>query len=180
MYDLKILAERLKATRIANNLTQRQLADKAKMTSATISAYEKGAKNPSLENVANLSCALNTSIDWLCGNDDSKINEPQTYADVIFNLTSTLSFIDYDIVAYELAHEPDIYNIEIKDDILIPFIRELKSLQLLIEEAEAEAEAEAIKDQLKNLMGDSEELRAGEYKISYKTVETIYKRFTVA
>lgn len=57
-------------------------------------------------------------------------------------------------------------------------IKELKSLQLLIEEAEAEAEA--IKDQLKNLMGDSEELRAGEYKISYKTVETIYKRFTVA
>lgn len=46
--------------------------------------------------------------------------------------------------------------------------RELRSLQSLIEEAEAEAEA--IKDQIKDAMGDSEELRAGEYKITYKSV----------
>ena len=49
-------------------------------------------------------------------------------------------------------------------------IKELKSLQALIEEAEAEAEA--IKDQIKNAMGDSEELRAGEYKVTYKTVKS--------
>lgn len=47
-------------------------------------------------------------------------------------------------------------------------IRELKSLQALIEEAEAEAET--IKDQIKTVMGDSEELRAGEYKVTYKSV----------
>lgn len=47
-------------------------------------------------------------------------------------------------------------------------IRELKSLQQLIEEAQTEAEA--IKDQLKAYMGDSEELRAGEYKVTYKPV----------
>ena len=47
-------------------------------------------------------------------------------------------------------------------------IRELRSLQRLIEEAEAEAEA--IKDQLKAHMGDSEELRAGEYKVTWKPV----------
>lgn len=49
-------------------------------------------------------------------------------------------------------------------------IRELKELRALIEEAEAEAEA--IKDQIKNAMGDSEELRAGEYKVTYKAVKT--------
>ena len=48
-------------------------------------------------------------------------------------------------------------------------IKELKSLQALIEEAEAEAEA--LKDQIKEVMGDSEELRAGEYKVTYKTVK---------
>lgn len=49
-------------------------------------------------------------------------------------------------------------------------IRELKELKALIEEAEAEAEA--IKDQIKNAMGDSEELRAGEYKVTYKMVKS--------
>lgn len=43
-------------------------------------------------------------------------------------------------------------------------IRELRQLQALIEEATAEAET--IKDAIKASMGDSEELRAGEYKVS--------------
>lgn len=47
-------------------------------------------------------------------------------------------------------------------------IRELRQLQALIEEAQAEAEA--IKDAVKAQMGDSEELRAGEYKITWKPV----------
>ncbi len=46
--------------------------------------------------------------------------------------------------------------------------RELRQLQNLIEEAQQEAEA--IKDALKAHMGDSEELRAGEYKITWKPV----------
>ena len=41
-------------------------------------------------------------------------------------------------------------------------IRTLRELQALIEEAQAEAEG--IKDAIKAHMGDSEELRAGEYK----------------
>ena len=49
-------------------------------------------------------------------------------------------------------------------------IRELRQLQTLIEEATAEAES--IKDALKAHMGDSEELRAGEYKITWKTVKS--------
>lgn len=48
--------------------------------------------------------------------------------------------------------------------------KELRELQALIDEATAEAEA--IKDALKTAMGDSDELRAGEYKITWKTVET--------
>ncbi len=49
-------------------------------------------------------------------------------------------------------------------------VRELKEIQALIEEAEAEAEE--IKDQIKKAMGESEELRAGEYKVTYKTVKS--------
>ena len=46
--------------------------------------------------------------------------------------------------------------------------RELRELQALIDEATAEAEA--LKDEIKLFMGDSEELTAGEYKITWKPV----------
>lgn len=47
-------------------------------------------------------------------------------------------------------------------------VRELRQLQALIEEAQAEAET--IKDQIKAHMGQAEELRAGEYRITWKSV----------
>ena len=47
-------------------------------------------------------------------------------------------------------------------------VRNLRQLQSLIEEAQQEAES--IKDDLKALMGEREELHAGEYKITYKAV----------
>ncbi len=50
-------------------------------------------------------------------------------------------------------------------------IRELRSLQVLIEEAEHEAEA--IKDQIKMTMGEAEELYAGEYKVTWKPVRSV-------
>lgn len=49
-------------------------------------------------------------------------------------------------------------------------IRELRQLQSLIDEAQAEAEA--IKDALKLHMGAQEELRAKEYKVTYKVVKS--------
>lgn len=49
-------------------------------------------------------------------------------------------------------------------------IRELRQLQALIEEAQAEAEN--IKDTLKAIMGDSETLCAGEYKVTWKNVKS--------
>ena len=46
--------------------------------------------------------------------------------------------------------------------------RELRQLQALIDEATAEAEA--LKDAIKAAMGDSEEVHAGGYKITWKAV----------
>lgn len=47
-------------------------------------------------------------------------------------------------------------------------VRELRQLQSLVEEAQAEAEG--IRDAIKAHMGDTQELRAGEYKITYRPV----------
>lgn len=49
-------------------------------------------------------------------------------------------------------------------------IRELRQLAALIEEAQAEAES--IKDSLRAYMGDREILHIGEYKITWKPVES--------
>lgn len=49
-------------------------------------------------------------------------------------------------------------------------VRELRQLQSLIEEAQAEAEA--IKDAIKAHMGAQEELRAGEYRVTWKSVKS--------
>lgn len=53
---------------------------------------------------------------------------------------------------------------------LMSKIKELRELQALIDEANMEAEA--IKDTLKLHMGTAEELRVGEYKVSWKTVQS--------
>ena len=47
-------------------------------------------------------------------------------------------------------------------------IKELRELQALIDEAQTEAEA--IRDTIKAHMGDAEELRAGEYRVTWKPV----------
>lgn len=49
--------------------------------------------------------------------------------------------------------------------------RELRELQALIDEAQAEAES--IRDALKAAMGGAEELRAGEYKLTWKAVTSV-------
>lgn len=48
-------------------------------------------------------------------------------------------------------------------------VRELRQLQALIEEAQTEADT--IRDAIKAHMGASEELRAGEYRITWKAVK---------
>lgn len=49
-------------------------------------------------------------------------------------------------------------------------IRELRQLQALIDEAQAEAET--IRDAIKAHMGESEELRCGEYHITWRPVKS--------
>lgn len=49
-------------------------------------------------------------------------------------------------------------------------VRELRQLQSLVDEAQEEIEA--IRDTIKAHMGEREELRAGEYKVTWKAVTT--------
>lgn len=92
----EIFSKKLKQCRSDKNLTQRQVAEMSGLTPATISAYEKGVKNPSFESAVLLANTLDVSLDWLCGKE-SVLSEPQTYADVIDSLTVLLKHIKYEI-----------------------------------------------------------------------------------
>lgn len=62
-----IFADRLKEARIAKGLTQKELAAKAEVASASYSAYEKGKNFPPLDSALRLAKVLGVSLDWLCG-----------------------------------------------------------------------------------------------------------------
>lgn len=53
---------------------------------------------------------------------------------------------------------------------IIRKVKLLREMQRMAEDAQAEAET--LKDEIKAYMGSSEELRAGEYKITWKSVES--------
>lgn len=74
MYDKDTLAKRIKKLRLENGLTQRQLERMANIAPSSVSGYEKGQKTPSIEVLCNIANALETSVDWLCGNLESKGN----------------------------------------------------------------------------------------------------------
>ena len=72
MYDKNMLSKRIKRLRLEKDLTQRQLARMANTTPTSVSSYEKGQKTPSIEVLCNIANALETSVDWLCGNLEFK------------------------------------------------------------------------------------------------------------
>lgn len=65
-------------------MSQRDLADKIGVTAASLSAYERGTQNPSIEVVSAIADVFEVRIDWLCsksyslsfyGSDNPKINK---------------------------------------------------------------------------------------------------------
>lgn len=78
-------AKRLREARECNGLKQSELASKAHITPATVSAYElfdenSTGKKPSLHNAIELAKALNVSLDWLC-NLSTTISSP--YSEIV-------------------------------------------------------------------------------------------------
>jgi len=68
---------RLREARERKKLTQKQLAELAGITAASVSAYEKldSAKSPSIEIAIQLAKALCVSLDWLAGISDTRCVE---------------------------------------------------------------------------------------------------------
>lgn len=75
---------RLKTLRAERNMTQKKFAEFVGITPVTLSAYENGNKNPSLENVKTIATSCEVTVDWLCGLSDERISTDFLYySDII-------------------------------------------------------------------------------------------------
>ncbi len=67
-YDVK-LGEHLKELRLAENLTQKALAEKFNMNSVTYLHYEKSQREPSIRQLMMFADFFDVSVDYLIGYD---------------------------------------------------------------------------------------------------------------
>ncbi len=75
-----INSDRLKALRIAKNLTQEQLGNLIGVHKSAICCYEKGTRQPTIEGLMDLIHVFNVPVDYLVGNDYTVISEsPEPY-----------------------------------------------------------------------------------------------------
>ena len=65
------LGKKLKSLRLAENLTQQQVAQRLGVTKTIISSYENDLRQPSYDNLLKLASLFKVSTDWLLGNDKS-------------------------------------------------------------------------------------------------------------
>lgn len=64
---------RLKELRFKNNMTQEQLALQMGLTKSVVSAYETGARMPSVRALLALSSIFHVSVDYLLNNESKNI-----------------------------------------------------------------------------------------------------------
>jgi transcriptional regulator with XRE-family HTH domain len=68
---LGIFPQRLRAAREMRELSQLELAERARLQQAAVSLYEGGTRRPSLRNLKRLSEALEVTTDYLVGRSGS-------------------------------------------------------------------------------------------------------------
>lgn len=66
------IGERILNLRKKSNLSQKQLAEKADITEASLSRYENNLREPKAEIIARIAEALECSTDYLLGQTDNK------------------------------------------------------------------------------------------------------------
>ena len=65
------IGERMKNLMSNQDITQKDLAMRLNVQEATISRYINNSREPNAKNLANIATALNTTVDYLIGKNDS-------------------------------------------------------------------------------------------------------------
>jgi len=92
MINLQKIGEKITESRIKNNLTQSELADKLYVTHQAVSKWENGKSIPSIEVLVSLTKLFNITIDYLL--DDSEIDS-NDFESMLSFLPRDTAFKDY-------------------------------------------------------------------------------------
>lgn len=147
MGEFEILGTRLKQLRSQLNMSQAEFAEYIGISASTLSAYEIGAKNPSIGIFKIIAEKCNVSIDWLCGLSENRNinNRIENYADIYKMLFDISMAIDINFSSHEenitiygndfnaIPHiEPrEITTLYFDDEKLITFISEWQKMHNL-------------------------------------------------
>lgn len=83
-------SERIKSLRSSLNKTQKEFANFLGIPQSTLSSYENGKINPTIDVVSEIADKCNVSIDWLCGRDvTSKLTDLSALANFFYELYET-------------------------------------------------------------------------------------------
>jgi transcriptional regulator with XRE-family HTH domain len=88
------MKNRIRELRQQMNLTQQELAEKAKIGYRTISDYERGVSTPDAESLKNLANVFNVSVDYLLGNTD----KPNAIKLKVADADGTITGIEYELL----------------------------------------------------------------------------------
>ena len=86
-----MIQERMKALRLEAKLTQKEIAEKLKISTAFYGQWETGKKTPASKNLSKIADFFNVSTDYLLGNTDIK-NQKQFDEDLEKSLDTFKSF----------------------------------------------------------------------------------------
>ena len=92
-----VFPEKLRRAREIRQLSQAELAARAKLQPSAVSHFETGTRRPSLDNLRRLADALSVSIDYLVGRSESIDGIAQT-ADILYRHIEQLSASDREVV----------------------------------------------------------------------------------
>lgn len=92
-----LFPQRLRQARELRELSQADLAKRARLQPSAVSHFETGSRKPSFANLRRLADALSVSIDYLLGRSESVGGSDHT-ADVLYRDIEQLSASDREIV----------------------------------------------------------------------------------
>lgn len=124
-----MLGENIKEIRIEKGLTQKELADKVGISGAFMSLIEKGANNPSDENLIKIASVLNVSVEDLRTKETEtptvqlinlliKLTEKNKikwenmnpFSESPFEFNTTIKSVTYSI-AYDFTRDKSVHNV---------------------------------------------------------------------
>lgn len=122
-----IIGKRIKKLRLRKNLTQKQLAKELNVSKSTISYYEKGERNISLETLIQIVDFFDIDIDVLIGRNRrisseknkirasdeeikliKELRKMKCYKNLVANAEEFARIIDYETKDYDVEAEEDV------------------------------------------------------------------------